>query len=61
MRKRAGTVGNLCQQRLNFVMGLVADRVDLWLESLPRERRILVEQGLNSVMVLPYGQKSQTL
>ena len=37
---------------LIWALRFVPDVVDLWRESLPRLRRILVEQELNSVMVL---------
>jgi hypothetical protein len=42
----------ISQQSMNLVVRFVADRVNLWTKVLPRNRRILIEQGLNLIMVL---------
>ena len=40
------------KQRMDLVVGFVADRVNLRAQLLPRSRRVLIEQRLNRVMVL---------
>jgi hypothetical protein len=40
------------KQSMNLVVRFVADRVNLWTELLPRGFRILIEQGVNPVVVL---------
>ncbi|HXO39028.1 MAG TPA: hypothetical protein VN872_10335, partial [Candidatus Acidoferrum sp.] len=40
------------KQSMNLVVRVVTDGVDLWSEFLPRRFRILIEQRLNSVVVV---------
>jgi hypothetical protein len=40
------------QERFDFMVRFIANGVDLRTESFTRERRILIEQGLNLVVVL---------
>jgi hypothetical protein len=42
----------VCQKRFNLMMRFVTNGVDLRTEIFPRERRILIHQGLNFVVVL---------
>ena len=42
----------VAQQRFDFAMGVIADGMDLRREVSSRKRGILIEQGLDSIMVL---------